>query len=597
MPPEPVCISSEQIDRLCPFHLVVNNSHADLQLTYISQTLDRLGGGISCPCNFSEYFEVTRPRSTTLNVYEMAKSTSTIVIKHKFSPLSLRGLFIPLGNKRFLYNGGIQLTSSDGLQELGLTLKDFSPADTTPDIAILHRFRELQLRDQQTQIEELRKLVAARDKYDRYANTDMLTGIGNRRMFWKKFTDMLNTDSSDRAAAVILLDLDEFKKINDDHGHDVGDQVLKMVASRCKGAVGSLGIVCRLGGDEFVVLVRQKTVVELEMFTEHLKSLIAKPMIFFGRQLHIQPSIGVSLLSSEQTTEEAIHYADLAMYEGRKTAKGRVSWFTPAMQDAEKYRKSIVLDLPDAIENGQIIPFYQPIIAIDGQGLHGYEALARWQHPIHGLTYPDTFIELAAEARCLHKIDYAILEAALNQLMMWDDVNPNLTIHVNLCGTSVRKGLDARVIEMLEERNIRPSRLTLELTETTLLKFGAEEKNLLHRLFQYGVNFALDDFGTGYSCLTHLHEFPVSELKIDRSFLLEFPAKERCMALICSVLEIARGLNLSVVTEGIESAEQLNWLASIGSEYGQGYLFGKPMPASDCNPAGIYNQPSLRKVG
>ena len=442
MPLEEINLLPSELDRLCPFHVIINDTENAPHILRVGSALRKLIVSSSCRLDFDKVFTISRPRNAPLNLSSLSKSSNMVVLKHRDSALSLRGLFIPLSNAEFLFFCSVEITSADGLEPLALTINDFSPADPTPDIIILHRFREMQVKDQQRQIEQLRKLVVARDTFDRHANTDMLTGIGNRRMFWTHGTRMLKETPPDHVVAIFLMDLDGFKKINDTHGHDVGDAVLQTVASRCESAVSDQGIVSRLGGDEFVVLVRMKNIAEVEAFANSLKCKIDQPMVCVGRHLDVSPSMGASLLESGQSIDEAFHYADQAMYEGRKKCKGIVSWFTPEMQILADYRKSLELDIKDAIRNGDIVPFFQPIVDFQQRRVHGYEALARWQHPVHGLIYPDTFIDLAADAGCLHDLDYAILELALKQLAHWDTLNLKLSMHVNLCGTSVRKGLD-----------------------------------------------------------------------------------------------------------------------------------------------------------
>jgi EAL domain-containing protein (putative c-di-GMP-specific phosphodiesterase class I) len=214
--------------------------------------------------------------------------------------------------------------------------------------------------------------------------------------------------------------------------------------------------------------------------------------------------------------------------------------------------------------------------------LHGFEALARWHHPEHGLIFPDMFIEIAAEAGCLHKLDLLILESALDQVVEWRKGNKHYSVHVNLSGTSVMPGLERTVSDLLEQRGLPADRLTLELTETTLLDFDVQTKRVLNNLAESGIAIQLDDFGTGYSSLTHLHDLPINGIKIDRSFLFNFPDDNRSIALIETVMDIASRLGLEVVTEGIETDEQCQWITSLGSRFGQGYVFGKPAVAGEC---------------
>ena len=596
MLPERVSLSISELGRLCPFYLILNDTGTSLQITGIGDVLQKLITPSLADTQLCEHFELVRPRDAALDLAKLSQSNKMIVLRCRNPEFRLRGLFVRLSATEFFYFCSIEITSADSIQPLGIVINDFSPADPTPDILILHRFRELQVQDQQNQIEELRKIVIARDTFDRHANTDVLTGIGNRRMFFKQGSEMLGEESDDQVTAIVLLDLDGFKKINDTYGHDVGDAVLQNVAERCEKTVSSFGIVSRLGGDEFVMLMRMSNHQEIVNIVDELRSTISSPMVCVGRHLSIQPSVGVSILEPAQSVDEAIHYADLAMYEGRKKSKGQVSWFTPAMQIQENYRKSLVLDIKAAIAGGQFVPYFQPIVDFHSRHIHGYEALARWHHPIHGLIFPDTFIELAAETGTLHELDYTILETALDQLATWDSLDNQLSIHVNLCATSVRPQLDEKVTTLLSDRAIDPDRLTLELTETTLLDFQSEEKAVLLRLAEHGVNIELDDFGTGFSSLTHLHDFPVNGLKIDRSFLFDFPTDERCTELIESVMVIAERLKLTVVTEGIETREQMDWIESTGCQFGQGYLFGKPVAGSDCRHDVDFFYSSARKV-
>ena len=451
MRPERVSLPLSELTRLCPFYLIVTDTGTSLQISGTGDVLQKLITPSSPDAEFCEHFELVRPREAALDLPMLSQSNKMIVLRCLKPDFRLRGLFIRLSTTEFFYFCSIEITSADSLQPLGIAVNDFSPADPTPDILILHRFRELQVQDQQNQIEELRKIVVARDTFDRHANTDMLTGIGNRRMFFKQGSKMLGEGIKDQFTAIVLMDLDGFKKINDTYGHDVGDAVLQTVAKRCEKTVSSFGIVSRLGGDEFVMLMRMSNHQDIENIVEELRSMISKPMVCVGRHLSIQPSVGVSLLEPAQSVDEAIHYADLAMYEGRKKCKGQVSWFTPLMQKQENYRKSLVLDIKDAIAEGQFVPYFQPIVDFHSRQIHGYEALARWQHPIHGMIYPDTFIELAAETGTLHELDYSILKTALDQLAAWDLVGHRISIHVNLCATSVRPHLDERVMTLLSK--------------------------------------------------------------------------------------------------------------------------------------------------
>ncbi len=578
---EQAVFSNSELNRVFPFHIAICKKSSNV-IVGVGASLQKVIGDSWHNNSLDQIFELARPRNTELDLDAMTASDKTFVFHHRFSPLSLRGLFVALLDNQFIFICSVEVMTQNTLKELGLGISNFAKNDPTPDIIILHQFRDLQLLDQQKQIEELRKLVVARDTFDQYANTDAMTGIGNRRHFWAQGSTMLNEVSEGQKTTILLLDLDGFKAINDTYGHDVGDEVLKVVATRCQQTVSDHGIVSRLGGDEFVALFRLDNLNAVGALVSSLMDAISAPMVCMNRHLVVRPSIGVSSLDNMQNMDEAIHYADLAMYEGRKKSKGTISWFTPEMQANEDHRKSLLSDIAQGIQNRDVIPYFQPIVDIRKQCVYGYEALARWEHPIHGLMFPGEFIELAAEAGCLHELDYWILESALDQLAVWDQQGSKFSIHVNFCGTSIRHGLDTKIMKLLSERRIKASRLMLELTETTLLEFEAPEKKILDDLAAQGVIIQLDDFGTGYSSLTHLHNFPVNGVKLDRSFLLNYPNNKRCLALIKSVLGMTQHLDMTVVTEGIETLEQLQWIESIGCRYGQGYYFGKPAPAQEC---------------
>jgi EAL domain-containing protein (putative c-di-GMP-specific phosphodiesterase class I) len=264
-----------------------------------------------------------------------------------------------------------------------------------------------------------------------------------------------------------------------------------------------------------------------------------------------------------------------------------VSWFTHELGESLAYRSSVLAGIDDAITQRQIVPWFQPIVDLEDGSLHGFEALARWQHPELGLILPDVFIEVAAEAGCLHRLDALMLESSLDQLKIWSAAGKHYTVHINLSGTSVLPGLERTVIDMLKERGLTSDRIALELTETNILNLDQQTKEVLDSLSAAGIAIHLDDFGTGFSSLTHLHDLPISGIKIDRSFLINYPGNKRSVALVNTVLNLAQTLDLEVVSEGIETEEQHQWIASEGSRYGQGYLYGKPAPADSCEHSAL----------
>lgn len=579
--PEKLTLNRSELDRLWPFHLLIDSSNS--RIVHFGPSLKCGESASSEPVPLEAYFEIIRPRSDIpLDLNVASNSVKPYVLKRRRDGLTLRGSFFSIGSELSAFVGSVLISSSHTLNDFDLSISDFAAVDPSPDITILHRFREIQLKDQQKQIAQLKSLIEARDRFDRYANTDELTGIANRRMFWRKGSEIIKGTPKHNLLVILLFDLDGFKNINDSFGHDLGDKVLQAVAKRCESAVSSNDLVARLGGDEFVILCSACDIRGIERLTDRLICELQKPITYGDRQISIHASIGASFVSHQQSIDEAIQCADLAMYQGRRKNKVPVSWFTPTMRVMQNYRNSILSSIDKAIEEREIEPYFQPIVDLQNSNLHGFEALARWQHPEHGLVYPDVFIDIAAESGCLHKLDFLILESALDQLTLWNNSDKDYSVHVNLSGTSIRSGVQNIVVDLLEERNLSPSVLVLELTETTLLNTGTEVKLVLQQLAEYGIAIQLDDFGTGYSSLTHLHDLPINGVKIDRSFLFDYPNDSRSIALIETVMDIASRLGLEVVTEGIETNAQSNWITTIGSRYGQGYLYGKPSPASTC---------------
>ncbi|MBX2882060.1 MAG: bifunctional diguanylate cyclase/phosphodiesterase, partial [Granulosicoccus sp.] len=506
------------------------------------------------------------------------------VLEHKINGLILRGQFCYVAHHIVCFACSVQISSSNTMEQHKLCVNDFSPADPTPDILILHRFREIQLKDQQKQISKLESLIEARDTFDRHAHTDDLTGIANRRRFWSNGREIVKNLNNEQIAVLLILDLNGFKAMNERFGHEAGDEILQQVAQCCANAVGENDVAARLGGDEFAILCSASNMSQIEKTVDRLIAVLSEPLEIDGRLIPVYVSIGATFITSKQSIEDAVRRADLAIHHGRKeTRQGLVSWFTHEMQKMQSYRDSLLASVEQAIEDRKITPHFQPIIDLDKNYIHGFEALARWIHPEHGFVSPELFVDVAAEAGCLHKLDMLILESSLDQLHCWDKQGKYFDVHVNLSGTSVLPGLETKVVQMLDARNLSVDRLKLELTETTLLDFNDNTKNVLYNLAEAGISLQLDDFGTGYSSLTHLHDLPIDGIKIDRSFLFNFPNDARNIALIETVLDIALKLDLTVVAEGIETLEQGEWIAANGAHFGQGYYYGKPCPAKDCD--------------
>ena len=571
-------IDTLDVDNLCPFYMVVSSD--ERRIIDAGSTLKKIIGSDSIGGLFDDYFSVERPKNVALNFNEPINLKQAWVLSHRPDKLNLRGTFIPLTASRALFAGTVVVSSANTLKDHNLHIADFSPADPTPDLIILHRFRDMQLQDQQRQIESLTATIEARDMYSKDAHTDELTGIGNRRYFWTAGDQAMDAMPSNQIALIIIVDLRGFKNINDTFGHVAGDKILQVIAKRCKNVITDRDIAARLGGDEFALLYFCEREAEPEQMIKALRSSLLEPIQWEDRQLSVRASFGATYVTDNLCISDALKMADLAMYAGRKLDEqgNTVSWFTHELGKSLAYRNSVLASIDDAITQRQIVPWFQPIVDLEDGSLHGFEALARWHHPELGLIFPDVFIEVAAEAGCLHRLDALMLESSLDQLKIWAAAGKHYIVHVNLSGTSVLPGLECTVIDMLKERGLTPDRIALELTETNILNFDQQTKEGLDSLSAAGIAIHLDDFGTGFSSLTHLHDLPISGIKIDRSFLINYPDNKRSVALVNTVLNLAQTLDLEVVSEGIETEEQNQWITSGGSHYGQGYLYGKPAP-------------------
>ena len=571
------------VEELFPFHCLINE-HDNL-IVSAGRALAPLLPTNYANSAFDTVFRIVRPEIKALTRRTMiSHARSCVIMEVVDSDIILRGQFVLPSNKHILFIGSVLAQNANYLENIGVNLNSFAPFDLTPDVVILRKFREIETKDMHKRTQMLAELSKSRDELSEHAYTDELTKITNRRGFWIAGTNIL-TDHKQNSESILilaLLDLDGFKEINDKHGHDAGDAILCEAAERIRDTVGDEGIAGRLGGDEFVLLLTLDRQLDVK---DHVESLLREINFPFQRrfqQLSIHASIGVTEIETNDTLESAIHHADLAMYEGRKNARGAISWYTAALAQRLEDKKQMLVRLKDAIHNGLIEPHFQPIISFESFELSSFEALARWNDPELGMVRPDLFIALAEELGMLDQLDHLIMEKSLDQLVLWHSEGKMYSVHVNVSAPSLKSALVDRVVQALRDRNIDASYLKLELTETTILENTEFTIDVLDRLRDNGLTLTLDDFGTGYSSLTHIKDFPVCGLKIDRSFVADAHHNEKSKALLRSVATIAMNMNLYIIAEGIESQEQLDFLRNIGCHYGQGYYIGKPAAADTC---------------
>lgn len=416
---------------------------------------------------------------------------------------------------------------------------------------------------------------------------DALTGLPNRALFMDRLR--LATERSrrrkDQLFAVLFLDLDCFKTVNDSMGHIMGDQLLIQVSRRLKACLRTTDTIARLGGDEFTILLEDLGGEhESIRVVERLQNELARPFKIGSCDISVTASIGVTSTKRKyERAEEILRDADVAMYRAKSSGKASYEVFDQEEQNRPVEISDLGSELENAAGDGQLLLHYQPIVSLVTGNLCAFEALVRWQHPQLGLISPNEFIPLAEDAGSIVTIGNWVLREACRQLKRWQETFPfhhSLGITVNLSGKQfMQPDLIDQVIEILQETGIDPRKLKLEITETTLMENIETATAVLQQLRALGVEIAVDDFGTGYSSLSYLHTLPVSLLKIDRSFVDAMVEKRDRAEIVKTILTLARGLGIRVVAEGVETLEQLMELRRLRCDAGQGFLFSKPVDA------------------
>ena len=438
---------------------------------------------------------------------------------------------------------------------------------------------------------DLTERKMAEEKIIELAYYDPLTGLPNRTLFFDRLKQaMAATGRSGMYGALFFIDLDNFKMINDSMGHDVGDQLLRMVAERLLAGIRQEDTIARLGGDEFVLIAQNLGSIEhqaahlAEVIGEKIGQRLNQPYLLAGTACHSTPSIGVSLFCGENTSvEKLMKQADMAMYRAKASGRNVTRFFDPAMEAYVTRRAALEKDLRAALEWQQFVLYYQPQLGKDGR-VSGCEALVRWQHPERGMVSPADFIPLAEETGLILPLGRWVLEDACEQLSAWmsQPEMANLTVSVNV---SVRqfheRNFVSNVLSALRKTGVDPKKLCLELTESLMIDRVDEIIEKMLALKSMGVSFSLDDFGTGYSSLINLKHLPLDELKIDCSFVRELPGNENAASIVASILALGKSLGLSVVAEGVENGEQRDFLARAGCFCYQGFMFSRPVPAAE----------------
>ena len=416
---------------------------------------------------------------------------------------------------------------------------------------------------------------------------DSLTGLANRALFHDRLDHALDrTARSGLGVAVVYLDLDGFKMINDSRGHEAGDQVLREVAARIAAAVRTLDTVSRLGGDEFAVLIEEsgRVLDEAETVAERVLQSLTAPFLVDGHQIVLSSSIGIAIGDVSCTASSMMRDADVAMYKAKTTGKARWALYEPEMRTAALDRLELESDLHKAIDEGQLRLMYQPVIELRSSRIVGFEALVRWDHPTRGVIEPNTFIPIAESNGTMVSIGRWVLEEACRTAAKWQSTFParKLTMAVNLSARQLAAtDIVSDVAHVLVRFGLPAASLILEMTESVLVQDTETASHRLRALRALGVRLAIDDFGTGYSSLSYLRQFPIDILKIDKSFTDTITHRAELPPIVHGLLSLAKTLEMTTVAEGIEFEVQRDTLRDEECEFGQGFLFSKPLDPVD----------------
>jgi diguanylate cyclase (GGDEF)-like protein len=427
-----------------------------------------------------------------------------------------------------------------------------------------------------------RAVLHAEERVGYLANYDTVTHLPNRYAFNQRFQALLdNARANNRVLALLVLDLDDFKVVNDTLGHHVGDILLRMVAQRLMSVVRHEDVIYRVGGDEFAMILNHAEDVErVAVIAEKFIRALSDPIVLDDRNLYVGVSIGASVCPHDgDDVGQLLRDADAAMYHAKSRGKNKFQMFSEEMHYKSSTRLALESELRDAIEQGQFELYYQPQVALPSRRLVGAEALIRWRHPEKGLLLPTTFIPVAEETGLIVPIGEWVLRTACQHIRSWHEQRFRpIRISVNLSGRQFREdGLIDSVTAILQETEINPDLLELEITESVLMDDAESTVARLAKLKTMGIHLAIDDFGTGYSSMTYLKRFPVGRLKIDRSFIRDIPEDADDVAITMATIQMAHSLKLEVVAEGIETPAQVQFLCERQCDIGQGYLFSEAL--------------------
>ena len=434
---------------------------------------------------------------------------------------------------------------------------------------------------------------------DELAITDGLTGLYNKQTFQEFLSkECAQSERNRRKVTLSILDLDDFKVVNDSLGHTAGDVLLQELALRLQATVRKGDTVARLGGDEFTIVLESiDSPARVPEIAQKVLDAIARPFMLDERAVFLGASIGVSLYPQDGHDVTALmKYADVAMYKAKKDGGNRYQTYLADMTVAANQRLALETDIRHGLAHEEFTLHYQPQVRVSDRQIVGMEALVRWNHPQHGLLSPDVFIPIAEDAGLIEALGKWVMQTACRQARHWETATgKRLPVAVNLSGAQINDRLVQTVRDILDESGLEASCLELEITESSIMCDTAVGIDHLHKLRRLGVRLAIDDFGTGYSSMSYLKQLPVDALKIDRSFVRDVPHDHNDMEIIKAILALGHALGMTVIAEGVETGEQRDFLSDYDCDVIQGFLFSKPLPADELEGL-LTRKPELRLV-
>ncbi|VVN23946.1 putative signaling protein [Pseudomonas fluorescens] len=567
-------------------------------MTYYQPVLFGLSILIAIGASFAALLLSSRLRDGSGLLHQLIKFSASLVlgagiISMHFTGMAAFNLVLPTGSLPTLPDDNNHLQLGMTVAVMTLLIIGSSISAALADKKLQHKERDLQRVNTL-----LSQLDQARASLQYAANYDALTNLANRRGFNQIFAEkLLHKTTEGGMLAVMFLDIDHFKRINDSLGHDAGDELLKILARHIKGSVRSEDVVARFGGDEFCILVSLQHREEARLMAQRIMLHVKEPIELCGRRMVMTTSIGISVFPDDGTTcEELLKHADLALYQSKGSGRNGLNFFSPNLKTRATLELQFEEELRHALrENTGLVLHYQPIYDLNTGQVSKLEALVRWQHPEHGLLMPDRFIAIAEANGLIAELDNWVLRKACEDLAELSRQGCEaLHIAVNCSPLNLaREELADEIEQALRVAAVAPHRLELEVTENALMNNIADTLVLLRQIRALGVSLSIDDFGTGYSSLAYLKRLPLNTLKIDRSFIQDIPHATQDMEIVQAIIVMAHTLHLQVVTEGVETPEQYEFLERNGCDFVQGYLFSRPVPLAELLP--VLNNINQRK--